>query len=255
MRRRSGFTLIELLAVMAVIAALAALLLPAIGHVRLAARHAGYISNLRQVGVAMALLASDSGGRYPAMMDAMGGGKYDSSTHWYYKIGPYLREEPNLYQNESAARVLGSVLHDPLDASVTDPAFGSRPTRNIALNGTAFGDLEENPFYRVYGASNRKLSTIAYPKELMLLGPGVAANTPGLQGTEWGYAARTFSWVFAARQWGPYALRYRGGASFLFCDYHVEYKTGEWIHREADNDSYQVNGNSRFFDVRANNAQ
>jgi prepilin-type N-terminal cleavage/methylation domain-containing protein len=63
--RQPGFTLVELLVVIAIIAILAGLLLPALATGRAAARRAGCISNLRQVGIAMQTYASDHDGRIP----------------------------------------------------------------------------------------------------------------------------------------------------------------------------------------------
>ena len=62
---RPGFTLIELLAAVAVIAILAALLFPVLGRVRQAAMQSGCLSNLRQIGTALALYLDDHRGTYP----------------------------------------------------------------------------------------------------------------------------------------------------------------------------------------------
>ena len=58
-----GFTLIELLVVIAIIAILAAMLLPALSAAKQRAQQIKCVSNVRQIGVAAQLYASDSGDR------------------------------------------------------------------------------------------------------------------------------------------------------------------------------------------------
>jgi prepilin-type N-terminal cleavage/methylation domain-containing protein len=64
-RREGGFTLIELLVVIAVIAILAALLFPVFAQAREKGRQAACLSNLKQMGMAVALYAEDHDEKYP----------------------------------------------------------------------------------------------------------------------------------------------------------------------------------------------
>lgn len=58
-RRLRGFTLIELLVVIAIIAILAAILMPVFAPAREKARQASCMSNMKQVGLALAMYTQD----------------------------------------------------------------------------------------------------------------------------------------------------------------------------------------------------
>ncbi|MFQ6132496.1 MAG: type II secretion system protein, partial [Armatimonadota bacterium] len=65
MFRRAGFTLIELLVVIAIIAILAAILFPVFAQAREKARQTACLSNLKQIGLALAMYVSDNDEMYP----------------------------------------------------------------------------------------------------------------------------------------------------------------------------------------------
>lgn len=68
--RQRGFTLIELLVVIAILAILAAILFPVFARARASARQTGCISNLRQLGLALEMYASDYRDLYPYACDS-----------------------------------------------------------------------------------------------------------------------------------------------------------------------------------------
>ena len=70
-QRQLGFTLVELLVVLAIIGILAAILFPVFVQAREKARQSTCLSNLRQLGSAIALYTGDYDGQYPYGLDGL----------------------------------------------------------------------------------------------------------------------------------------------------------------------------------------
>lgn len=100
-----AFTLIELLVVIAIIGVLVALLLPALSRSRMNARTVVGLSNLRQMGTAFTMYASDHKGYYP-----VGWVNGTDGTDWSFQINVYLAGQNSSYISN---QVISAVFRDP----------------------------------------------------------------------------------------------------------------------------------------------
>jgi prepilin-type N-terminal cleavage/methylation domain-containing protein len=107
MRYRSGFTLIELLVVVAIIAVLVAILLPALNAARENAKQVSCLSNLKQLGTAMAMYVSDHKDVFPPMLDeTRGNGKFYVFRTWPLTFGFFFGWEDLMYSYTGDHRLM-----------------------------------------------------------------------------------------------------------------------------------------------------
>jgi prepilin-type N-terminal cleavage/methylation domain-containing protein/prepilin-type processing-associated H-X9-DG protein len=94
--RPTGFTLIELLVVIAIIAILAAILFPVFAQARESARAASCLSNVKQIGLGLAMYTQDYDETMPAAfanVNPINGGGINVITY-ENQIDPYIKSHP-----------------------------------------------------------------------------------------------------------------------------------------------------------------
>lgn len=129
-RENRAFTLVELLAVIAIIGVLAAIVITTLGRVRKSAQNAACASNLRQIGAAALLYASDHKGMLPPVQTS--GPAWPQGT-WMYLIQPYA-------EGKKLADTAGNI------GLCYDGIFHCPAKEDWALTGTGVTDLQRTSY-------------------------------------------------------------------------------------------------------------
>lgn len=191
-RLLKGFTLIELLTVIAIIGILAAIIIPTVGKVRETARRSVDGSNLRQVGQAALIFASDNRDQLPKMIS-------EAATSFGQQVTTGGVETTDGF---AAALAVGGGLNDATiwisagDKNGTN-ITGASTVLNAARNGylaAAGGNPSFNGLSLAYGvtlglnAGDSSTTPVAFTRGI--LAPNPAGSWPtdaGVYGNEGGH--------------------------------------------------------------------
>lgn len=121
MKSRGAFTLIELLVVIAIIAILAAILFPVFAQAKLAAQKTSSLSNMKQMGISIALYTNDSDDLYPTSWN--GAPNWGWQNSWPWLVQPYVKNM--------------AIFASQADTVSVEP--GSGPRLSVAGNGILAG--------------------------------------------------------------------------------------------------------------------
>lgn len=249
---RSAFTLIELLVVIAIIAILAAILFPVFTQAREKARQTTCISNLKQLGIALAMYSQDYD---ETMMVAQA-----RTLRWPQLLSPYVKLRAFVFcpSADYSQPVAGSLtyrdcINDPVGPSgFNDYYYGLYPSYgyNYAyLSPTAAcPDAFDTPSPDCTAPPSRGSAHVPSPRGITVGGSGIAlsgieapaqtvamvdsVSSPRSRPTtlQWGYYvvrppqlwAKTAPSPLDRESYGRVLPRHHRAASVLFADGHVK---------------------------------
>lgn len=220
-KRDRAFTLIELLVVIAIIALLAAMLFPTFMTAREKARQATCLSNLRQLGMGIAMYIQDNDEAVPNVTGAdVGSGM---TGGWVY----FEKSSPKLF-DVSRGGVYPYARNSGIYVCPSDPA-GQDAGLSYAIND-CLHDVPE-PFQGM--SFGRAMASIPQPSAIMLLGEesGDWQNRKSGSTNDGGLALDV----------DRLSMRHSEGSCVLFLDGHTKWYTD----KRVDLDKIRTGGEDR----------
>ena len=230
--RRQAFTLIELLVVIAIIAILAALLLPALSRAKLKAAQVRCMSNLKQIGVGIALYAMENVDTYPGCASRLYGLQPADWIYWRTNNPPYTLDKSPI------AAMMGSwnptLFRCPLDRDDSGRIAHGAPfyfysySFNSVMGEQYYtgGNLGFASVFFVGGGAPFKTSQVRNPSNKIMLAEEPTLNTPAemppgyttiIDDGQWSVG----SFPGAARNNNTLTMRHSGRAEVQFGDGHA----------------------------------
>jgi prepilin-type N-terminal cleavage/methylation domain-containing protein/prepilin-type processing-associated H-X9-DG protein len=246
----SAFTLVELLVVSAIISLLAAILFPSFAQAREKSRQTSCLSNVRQVGLSIAMYRADYDEQFPHGLGIAAGERLWAGEGWAGQCQPYAKNP--------------GVFSCPTDTQTLPGAGNFRVSYGYNINLLAFpGDWDEKYHPPPGGISEARLNSAARTILLFEVS-GVFANiSDPTEGAANGKSGRHYSAsangldnrLYAQKDWSTrtenqYATGYLGGrippdpdvtqfasprgrhsegSNFLLCDGHAKWSLGAKI--------------------------
>jgi prepilin-type N-terminal cleavage/methylation domain-containing protein/prepilin-type processing-associated H-X9-DG protein len=141
---RKGFTLIELLVVIAIIAILAAILFPVFAKAREKARQITCASNLKQLGLGIAMYIQDYDENLPSGNDNVPATPTADVNGWAAQIMPYLKSNGILHCPDDATQPYTSTAAPAGAAATLEPVGTQFVPISYGINSNLFGSKDSS---------------------------------------------------------------------------------------------------------------
>lgn len=249
-RSRSAFTLVELLVVLAIIGVLIGLLLPAVQTARASARATQCRSQMRQLGLALAMYTEANSGYFP--ISSHNAWYIDTTKElpptWVYSLAAFA-EGANVYVDnpddphdagQADGKVLNGIRICPNDLK-SDERFANNLTSYVLNEMIVLGDIDHpgtvNNFNQLQATS--QTITVMEGSDTRSARASDGWLYDHAHAWEW-FNTNPLPWlglqhdICPDRHWGGSVTSLAGAANYLYADGHVETIPAERIKAWAD---------------------